>query len=156
MRDFEGRTFEFVGEVGGFYNIISEEEHQVGTSTSDFPIPKASNRAAASSLLLPPASVLVISQVTVEIQQTLGSHQSLLQMQVSMKLKLGERWDHNGTYMEGLGFRYQDHKIVIELAADDNMHGVPLTSPLPTIFNYLDKHWLVLHVNVHLLHPSLH
>lgn len=30
MRDFEGRTFEFVGEVGGFYNIISEEEHQVG------------------------------------------------------------------------------------------------------------------------------
>ena len=56
-----------------------------------------------------------------------------------MKLKLGERWDHNGTYMEGLGFRYQDHKIVIELAADGNMHGVPLASLLPAIINHLEK-----------------
>ena len=40
-----------------------------------------------------------------------------------MKLKLGQMWDHNGTYTEGIGFRYQDHKIVIELAADDSMHG---------------------------------
>jgi hypothetical protein len=42
---------------------------------------------------------------------------------MSMKLKLGQMWDHNGTYMEGIGFRYQDHKVVIELAADDSMHG---------------------------------
>ena len=44
-------------------------------------------------------------------------------MQMSMKLKLGQMWDHNGTYMEGLGFRYQDHKIIVELGVDDTMHG---------------------------------
>ena len=29
LTDFEGRSFEFVGEVGKYYNVISEEEHQV-------------------------------------------------------------------------------------------------------------------------------
>ena len=40
-----------------------------------------------------------------------------------MKLKLGQMWDHNGTYMDGIGFKYQDHEVIIELAAGDNMHG---------------------------------
>ena len=40
-----------------------------------------------------------------------------------MKLKLGQMWDHNGTYMEGIGFRYQDHTVVVELGEDDNMQG---------------------------------
>lgn len=29
MTDFEGKTFEFRGEVGKFYDVISEKEHQV-------------------------------------------------------------------------------------------------------------------------------
>lgn len=29
MTDFEGRSFEFVGEVGAHYNVISELNHQV-------------------------------------------------------------------------------------------------------------------------------
>lgn len=29
MTDFEGRTFEFMGKVGSFYNVISDKEHQV-------------------------------------------------------------------------------------------------------------------------------
>ncbi|BDA44598.1 hypothetical protein COCOBI_06-0740 [Coccomyxa sp. Obi] len=69
MTSFDGRSFEFFGQVGAYYNVISEKQHQM-----------------------------------------------------SMKLKLGQMWDHNGTYMEGVGFRYQDHKIIIELGADDNMH----------------------------------
>ncbi|EIE21380.1 hypothetical protein COCSUDRAFT_56599 [Coccomyxa subellipsoidea C-169] len=69
MTDFEGHTFEFMGEVGKFYDVISEKDHQM-----------------------------------------------------TMKLKLGQMWDHNGTYMEGIGFRYQDHTVVIELASDDSMH----------------------------------
>ncbi len=70
MTTFDGRTFEFIGEVGAYYNVISEKQHQV-----------------------------------------------------SMKLKLGQMWDHNGTYMDGIGFKYQDHEVIIELAAGDNMHG---------------------------------
>lgn len=38
--------------------------------------------------------------------------------QMSMKLKLGQMWDHNGTYMEGIGFHYRTHKVVIELSAN--------------------------------------
>jgi hypothetical protein len=29
MTDFEGKTFEFMGEVGKFYDVISEKDHQV-------------------------------------------------------------------------------------------------------------------------------
>lgn len=29
MTGFDGRTFEFVGEVGAYYNVISEKQHQV-------------------------------------------------------------------------------------------------------------------------------
>ena len=44
-------------------------------------------------------------------------------MQVSTKLKVGVMWDHNGTYMEGMGFQYRDHRVVIEIAQDDNLTG---------------------------------
>lgn len=29
LTDFEGRSFEFMGEVGEYYDVISEEQHQV-------------------------------------------------------------------------------------------------------------------------------
>ena len=44
-------------------------------------------------------------------------------VQVSTKLKVGVMWDHNGTYMEGMGFQYRDHRVVIEIAQDDNLTG---------------------------------
>lgn len=44
-------------------------------------------------------------------------------LQVSTKLKVGVMWDHNGTYMEGYGFQYRDHGIIIELDANDYLTG---------------------------------
>ena len=45
-------------------------------------------------------------------------------MQVSTKLKLGEMWNHNGTYMEGYGLQYRDHQVVIEITPEDELAGV--------------------------------
>lgn len=47
-----------------------------------------------------------------------GQHYNIiseLNHQVSMKLKLGQMWDHNGTYIDGMGFRYKDFKVICEL-----------------------------------------
>ena len=46
-------------------------------------------------------------------------------LQLATKLKVGVMWDHNGTYMEGLGFHYRSHKVVVELnpANPDTMAG---------------------------------
>ena len=60
---FAGRSFEFLGQPGHYYNVMSERNHQIST-----------------------------------------------------KLKVGIMWDHNGTYMEGVGFHYRSHKVVIELS----------------------------------------
>lgn len=43
--------------------------------------------------------------------------------QLTMKLTSDQMWDHNGTYMSGLGFMYQKHKIVAEVGEDDNLAG---------------------------------
>lgn len=66
-----------------------------------------------------------------------------------MKLKAGQMWDHNGTYMDGIGFRYQDHKVVIELASEDNMHGTQIlffqVQEMPGNFTSVMKvFWLLL------------
>ena len=29
MTSFDGRSFEFFGQVGAYYNVISEKQHQV-------------------------------------------------------------------------------------------------------------------------------
>jgi len=52
--------------------------------------------------------------------------------QLSAKLKVGVMWDHNGTYMEGLGFHYRAHKVVIELDATnpDTITGGSLPSQI--------------------------
>lgn len=47
--------------------------------------------------------------------------------QVSTKLKLGELWDHNGTYMEGFGFQYRDHGVIMELDSQDELTGRVIT-----------------------------
>lgn len=44
-------------------------------------------------------------------------------MQVSMRLKSAVMWDHHGTYMDGVGFRYRKHRITVDLGADDNLAG---------------------------------
>jgi len=52
-------------------------------------------------------------------------------VQVATKLKVGVMWDHKGTYMEGFGFQYRDHQIIMELNAEDelavSMNGEDLT-----------------------------
>lgn len=50
-------------------------------------------------------------------------------MQVSTKLKVGVMWDHNGTYMEGLGFQYRDHSIIVEITPEDELAGEHLLAP---------------------------
>lgn len=52
-------------------------------------------------------------------------------IQVSTKLKVGVMWDHNGTYMEGFGFQYRDHQIVIDSTPDNKIAGESL-APLCT------------------------
>ena len=51
-------------------------------------------------------------------------------MQVSTKLKLGEMWNHNGTYMEGYGLQYRDHQVVIEITPEDELAGAHIAPPL--------------------------
>ena len=46
-------------------------------------------------------------------------------LQVSTKLKVGVMWDHNGTYMEGYGFQYRDHGIIVDLDDKDEVTGGP-------------------------------
>lgn len=43
--------------------------------------------------------------------------------QVTTKLKVGEMWDHNGTYMEGIGFQYRDHKVIVEVSDNGQLAG---------------------------------
>ena len=37
MTTFDGRTFEFLGDVGAYYNVISEKQHQVTDSLCSCP-----------------------------------------------------------------------------------------------------------------------
>lgn len=43
----------------------------------------------------------------------------LLLLQVSMKLKLAQMWDHNGTNMVTIGFMYRDYKVLIDLEGSE-------------------------------------
>lgn len=43
--------------------------------------------------------------------------------QVTTALKVGEMWDHNGTYMEGIGFLYRDHQVIVEVSDDGQLAG---------------------------------
>ncbi len=38
VSSFDGRTFEFFGKVGGFYNVIQDADHQVRESDAFFPL----------------------------------------------------------------------------------------------------------------------
>ncbi len=53
---------------------------------------------------------------------------------MSTKLKLGELWDHNGTYMEGFGFQYRDHGVIMELDSQDELTGVTFSHFLHCFF----------------------
>ena len=41
-----------------------------------------------------------------------------------MLLKPGAMHDHEGTYIESVGFAFHDHSVLVELLADDSMAGV--------------------------------
>lgn len=182
MTSFDGRSFEFFGEVGAYYNVISEKQHQV--THRQCPVTSGVRRAVIMSIpgiqfkklcekpTYPPrhqawipqgcfrfscpcwsafhvpckAYIYIPSKLTLRlgfnVQNLEGTsarfapihaphlfsegHLEGFCMQMTMKLKLGQMWDHNGTYMEGVGFRYQDHKVIIELSADDDVLGESL------------------------------
>ena len=49
--------------------------------------------------------------------------EALLDLQVSVNLKVGIMHDHNGTYIQGIGVRMFGHKIVIKLGERDELQG---------------------------------
>lgn len=42
-------------------------------------------------------------------------------LQVTTKLKPGKMWDHEGTYMGGIGFKYRGHVVVCEVTDDSEL-----------------------------------
>ena len=46
-----------------------------------------------------------------------------MNVQVSTRLKLGVMWDHNGTYMDGIGFQYRDHQVTVEPSDEGQLAG---------------------------------
>lgn len=87
---------------------------------------RSSNRgwpAQAIITHIPCENQLTRSALGLPTMQEIINAQWAVCAQVSMKLKLGQMWDHNGTYMDGIGFKHQDHEVVIEQAAGDIMHG---------------------------------
>ena len=57
--------------------------------------------------------------------------------QVAMRLIEGVMWDHNGTYIGGVGYQFGDHQVSVEVLPDGNLTGlVPTaTSSLPAILS---------------------
>ena len=55
-------------------------------------------------------------------------------LQVSVNLKLGVMYDHNGTYIQGVGVNMFGHKIVVKLGEKDKLQGELL---LPCAFPWL-------------------
>ena len=57
--------------------------------------------------------------------------------QVSVHLKLGVMWDHNGTYMQGVGVKAHDQAIVVTLDEDDCLQGEGLNALLASVPYFL-------------------
>ena len=53
--------------------------------------------------------------------------------------------------LQGIGFKYRDHQVIVELDILDNMEGVPLPCK-QTLLSYLN---LPLCLRVHMLHAQL-
>lgn len=50
--------------------------------------------------------------------------------QVSVHLKVGVMWDHNGTYMQGVGMKAHDQAVIVTLDDDDSLQGEGLSALL--------------------------
>ncbi len=50
-----------------------------------------------------------------------------------MKLQAGQAWNHNGTFIEGLGVQYHQHKIIVSVNAHDVLAGMSRTQDKTTI-----------------------
>lgn len=48
--------------------------------------------------------------------------------QVSVHLKVGVMWDHNGTYMQGVGMKAHDQAVIVTLDDDDCLQGEGLSA----------------------------
>lgn len=74
-----------------------------------------------SRLILTSQNLLSFVRTPVQFFGAVGEHYNIiseLSHQVTMRLKLGQMWDHNGTYIDGLGFRYKDFSVICELDGD--------------------------------------
>ena len=40
---------------------------------------------------------------------------------MTTKLKPGKMWDHEGTYMGGIGFKYRGHVVVCEVSDEGDL-----------------------------------
>ena len=49
---------------------------------------------------------------------------------MTTKLKPGKMWDHEGTYMGGIGFKYRGHVVVCEVTDDSELRRALLPSLL--------------------------
>jgi hypothetical protein len=43
-------------------------------------------------------------------------------------------WDHNGTYMDGIGFQYREHRVVVEISPEDTLSGADHLTPTTIVF----------------------
>ena len=119
---FAGRSFEFLGQPGAYYNLISEKDHEVSLLTGP-----------AVTGVTPPHHADVLDRAgncffvdTARMHAADVADIARACAQVSTKLKVGVMWDHNGTYMEGFAFQYKDQRVVIQLTADDQLFGACL------------------------------
>lgn len=53
---------------------------------------------------------------------------------VSLRLKPGVMYDHNGTYLDALGVKVYEHTVVVSIGADDSLEGVPTVGYPRTAF----------------------
>lgn len=133
MYGFAGRSFNFIGDPGKIYNIISTQNMQVGLQ------PPGTYRRPAVWIAMHSLAFAGPHEGKQTLHVT-GSHSAEVDvhcrscacavgahlgstMQVSMKLRLAQMWDHNGTNMEALGFMYRDYQVLISLDANDDLKG---------------------------------
>ena len=146
MTGFDARAFEFMGEPGLHYNLLSEQRHQV-IHPCLHPSPALClHRALQPADFLahhlqaegrPPCTALMLGIMAPAVYAKVGGQErrradSDMCEQVTTKLKLGVMWDHNGTYMEGYGFQYRDQQVHVELDENDEIAGAA-----PAAYRYM-------------------
>lgn len=112
MTGFTGRSFNFFGDVGKTYSLISSMNHQVGLlAISLLPL---------GTIACTSAAALSRRELSVNLleQQHMTTYMHPCLPQLSARLKLAQMWNHNGTNMDGIGFMYKSYRVLMELQGD--------------------------------------